>query len=94
MVFQLGPFIDPNHALIKDGDVEFSLEKIFMKYIATPLQAATRSQPDMSVGLVPTVRDLMCDRNVYPQGAFIGPESFQAWQVSIPSRSSIELLMF
>lgn len=80
---QLGPFLDSQHPLIKEGDIDQSTDDIFLQRIAVPLRELVKNDLNsLSVALIPSVRDIVTHRNVFPQGAGIGPPRYQNWVVS------------
>lgn len=79
---QLGPFVDSNHPLIREGDIDMTADDIFLSKVAVPLRDLMMNErTDLSVAMMPSIRDLVTHKNVYPQGAGVGPAKFQNWQV-------------
>jgi len=66
----MGPFIDANHPLIKSGNISQMPFEIFRDRISAGLGVLMEEIPELTVVLVPSIRDLVSERVVYPQAAF------------------------
>ncbi|KAG8890689.1 DNA-directed DNA polymerase alpha subunit pol12 [Tulasnella sp. 332] len=76
----LGPFLDSNHPLIREGDIDQPIDNIFLSKIAAPLRdLVIKEQNNLSIAMMPSVRDMVTHKNVYPQGAGVGPTRYQIW---------------
>lgn len=67
--FQLGPFVDINNDLIKEGAVTDTSVGYFQQYMASKFDALFNSVPGISIFLVPSVRDIIHDHIAFPQNA-------------------------
>ncbi|KAK6997525.1 DNA polymerase alpha subunit B [Favolaschia claudopus] len=67
VVLLLGPFVDSAHPLIKSGDVDSTPINLFRTRFTDPLRNYLDSVPGSMVLIVPSVRDLVGDRAVFPQ---------------------------
>ncbi|KAK9696353.1 DNA-directed DNA polymerase alpha subunit pol12 [Basidiobolus ranarum] len=65
----VGPFVDQDHPLIREGDFDGTVEEIFDEYIAQPLRDLENSSPSTSVFLIPSIRDIVHDYYIFPQPA-------------------------
>ncbi|KAJ6512102.1 DNA polymerase alpha/epsilon subunit B-domain-containing protein [Mycena vitilis] len=68
VVLLLGPFIDSLHPMIKTGDVDSTPLNFFRSRFTDPLRTYLDSVPGSIALLVPSVRDLVSDHAVFPQG--------------------------
>ncbi|KAJ6584826.1 DNA polymerase alpha/epsilon subunit B-domain-containing protein [Mycena capillaripes] len=68
VVLLLGPFIDALHPSIKSGDVDSTPLNLFRTRFTDPLRSYLDSVPGSIALIVPSVRDLVSDHAVFPQG--------------------------
>lgn len=64
---QLGPFVDINNSLIKDGAVTQTPAAYFQQYFTSKLDVLFTSVPGISIFLVPSPRDIIHDHIAFPQ---------------------------
>ena len=69
----MGPFVDSSHPRIKIGDSDAPPLKIYQARFLNSLKLFLDSSPESIILLLPSVRDLLSDHAVYPQGEY--PES-------------------
>ncbi|KAJ7631987.1 DNA polymerase alpha/epsilon subunit B-domain-containing protein [Mycena polygramma] len=70
VVLLLGPFIDSLHPLIKSGEVDSPPLNLFRTRFTDPLRSYLDSVPGSIALLIPSVRDVVSDHAVFPQGEF------------------------
>ncbi|CAG8456829.1 1626_t:CDS:10 [Paraglomus occultum] len=63
----LGPFVDQDHPLIKSGNLDSTLEDIFVMHISAPLQSFCHACPGTSVIMVPSAKDIIHSHMAFPQ---------------------------
>ncbi|KZW01460.1 DNA polymerase alpha, subunit B [Exidia glandulosa HHB12029] len=64
-LFLLGPFVDNNHPMIRDGDVDEHPHEIFRREV---LARCAELGSGTMVHIVPSVRDAVAEHSVFPQG--------------------------
>lgn len=67
MLYQLGPFVDSNHPLIKIGDVDETPLELFRSQIASRLNAVLEDNPATTIILIASVRDMISQHMAFPQ---------------------------
>ncbi|KAH9841513.1 DNA polymerase alpha, subunit B [Rhodofomes roseus] len=68
VVILIGPFIDDAHPAVKNGDVDETPADIFRTVVLASLTEFLGSSPDSQILIVPSVRDMISDHAVFPQG--------------------------
>jgi DNA polymerase alpha subunit B len=92
-VILIGPFLDIEHSMVRDGDFELpsafphepdkaTLSDLFRYHITRPLIALTKSLPSISIVLCPSVRDAVSKHAAWPQDRFPKKELGLPKQVS------------
>ncbi|KAH7100388.1 DNA polymerase alpha, subunit B [Auriculariales sp. MPI-PUGE-AT-0066] len=71
-VILLGPFVDSEHPLVAQGDLDEHPKQLFQKHILGRLKFLCDRRPNTKVYLVPSVRDAITDHAVFPQGEIGG----------------------
>ena len=80
----MGPFLDSSNEKVKTGDVDQTPEELFYSQFIENIHDFLEASPNSLVLVVPSVRDIISDRFVYPQspldasGLFGHPVS-QSW---------------
>ncbi|KAH8825060.1 DNA polymerase alpha subunit B [Flagelloscypha sp. PMI_526] len=69
----VGPFVDGTNSLIKVGDVDYTPEEMFEKYLLEPLREYLDASKGCIAVLVPSTKDLISAHATIPQAPF--PES-------------------
>ena len=67
VVILMGPFIDSNHPMIEEGDLDLLFEELFAKQISQRLDYVHSLIPDTQFILIPSIRDAVSEYFVYPQ---------------------------
>ncbi|EPT05190.1 hypothetical protein FOMPIDRAFT_1057497 [Fomitopsis schrenkii] len=70
VVVLVGPFIDAAHPTVKNGEVDEIPVDTFREQFLMNLTDFLGGSPDSQVLIVPSVRDVVSDHAVYPQGEF------------------------
>ncbi|GAA96342.1 uncharacterized protein L969DRAFT_95439 [Mixia osmundae IAM 14324] len=70
LVILLGPFIDGNHPLIRQGAMLEPPKQIFRNKVATRIQAMLDAVPALTILLVPSLRDLLNAHVAFPQSPY------------------------
>ncbi|KAJ3340444.1 DNA-directed DNA polymerase alpha subunit pol12 [Gonapodya sp. JEL0774] len=63
----LGPFVDASNALLRRGDVDFTVEEIFRMEISSRLERILSISPRTKICLIPSTDDALSDYLVLPQ---------------------------
>lgn len=63
----MGPFIDINHPLIKNGEIDSTPSTIFRQQISSRLHKLRNASPGTNIFLIPSLRDLLAPHCAYPQ---------------------------
>ncbi|KAF8636025.1 hypothetical protein AX15_000185 [Amanita polypyramis BW_CC] len=70
VVLLMGPFVDSSHPRIKIGDSDTPPSMIYQARFLNPLKSFLGASPESIVLLLPSVRDLLSDHAVHPQGEY------------------------
>lgn len=70
VVILVGPFVDAAHPAVKSGDVDESPAEIFREQFLANLTDFLSDSPDSQILIIPSVRDIISDHAVFPQGEF------------------------
>ncbi|KAH9936258.1 DNA polymerase alpha/epsilon subunit B-domain-containing protein [Fomitopsis serialis] len=70
VVILVGPFIDAAHLAVKNGDVDETPAEIFREQFLANMTDFLGDSPDSQILVVPSVRDIISDHAVFPQGEF------------------------
>ncbi|KAG6336118.1 hypothetical protein ID866_2984 [Astraeus odoratus] len=70
VVLLIGPFVDGDHARIAEGDTDKTPNELFAYHFERALQDFLTQSPGSKVLIVPSVRDVISDHNVFPQCEF------------------------
>lgn len=65
---QLGPFVDTTHPYIQDGKIDETPSEIFHRHFINGLRDFLSLSPTSTVLIVPSVKDIISDYAVFPQG--------------------------
>ncbi|KAI5475991.1 DNA polymerase alpha subunit B [Pseudohyphozyma bogoriensis] len=94
----IGPFVDSEHPLIKNGDVDQTPTEIFRDQISPRLVKLAAASRRTTVLLVPSARDLISNHLAYPQSPFIKDAALEIPKgvrlVSNPATFSINEVVF
>ncbi|CAG8441915.1 2519_t:CDS:10 [Ambispora gerdemannii] len=66
----MGPFIETDHTLIKSGEIDYTLENIFSRFISYPIRHFIKSSPASQIIMIPSVKDITHYDTVFPQPPF------------------------
>ena len=69
-VLQIGPFLDGEHPLIKNGDMDKTPAVLFRENFLDRLSEVLDDVPGSIALVVPSVRDVLGDHAVFPQCEF------------------------
>ncbi|KAJ3559477.1 hypothetical protein NM688_g320 [Phlebia brevispora] len=70
VVLLIGPFIDSNHLAVQNGDLDKDCTTIFREIFLTKLSELLDELPGSIALIVPSVRDILNEHAVFPQGEF------------------------
>ncbi|KIL67937.1 hypothetical protein M378DRAFT_9186 [Amanita muscaria Koide BX008] len=70
VVLLMGPFVDSSHPKVKIGDLDSTPSRLYQIRFLTSLKSFLQSSPHSKVLLLPSIRDLLSDHAVYPQGEY------------------------
>jgi len=63
----MGPFLDSSNEKVRTGDVDQPPEELFYSQFTENIHDFLEASPNSLVLVVPSVRDMISDRFVYPQ---------------------------
>jgi DNA polymerase alpha subunit B len=80
----MGPFLDSSNEKIKAGDLDQTPAELFHTQFTENIHDFLEASPNSLVLVVPSVRDMISDRFVYPQASLDAPGLFghpvsQSW---------------
>ncbi|KAL0952801.1 hypothetical protein HGRIS_007026 [Hohenbuehelia grisea] len=98
VVVLLGPFIDSTHPLIQAGDVDLSPSQLFKREFTDPLSEFLNASSNSVAVIVPSVKDIVSSRAVFPQAelssAEVGLKGIRLHLVPNPCRFSVNGISF
>ncbi|KZT73834.1 DNA polymerase alpha, subunit B [Daedalea quercina L-15889] len=96
VVILVGPFVDSAHPAVMNGDVDEPPANIFQRQFLAGISDFLTGSPDSQVLIIPSVRDIISDHAVFPQGE-LGAEFGQGPRIRLlpnPCRFSLNDVTF